>query len=170
MERVEEYPMDQEVQFIIEECMDEDGSQEPEIERILKVRLDKWLWAARFFKTRAIARVAVERGQVYYNGERTKPSREIEIGAILNIRLGNFEKTIEIKGLSTRRRSTEEAFRLFEETTASRLDREQTSFQRDLSPERRTVRFLRRSMVRVEPRQERVGSNNMKVLEFEMTD
>jgi len=87
--------------------------------RILKVRLDKWLWAARFFKTRAVARAAVEKGKVFYNGERSKPSREIEIGATLQIRHGRLEKTIIVKGLSTRRRNQEEAFQLFEETKES---------------------------------------------------
>ena len=95
-------------------------------ERVLKVRLDKWLWAARFFKTRAVARAAVEKGKVFYNGERSKPSREIELGATLQIRHGRFEKTVIVKGLSTRRRSTEEALQLFEETEDSRLDREQS--------------------------------------------
>ncbi len=84
-------------------------------DRILKVRLDKWLWAARFFKTRAVARVAVEKGRIYYNNERPRPSREIEIGATLRIQHGHFEKTIIIRGLSTRRRSTGESLQLFEE-------------------------------------------------------
>jgi len=84
-------------------------------ERVLKVRLDKWLWAARFFKTRAVARAAVEKGRVLYDGERSSPSREIDIGGILQIKLGHFEKTIVIKGLSTRRRNTEGALQLFEE-------------------------------------------------------
>jgi len=92
---------------------------EPGEERALKVRLDKWLWAARFFKTRAVARAAVEKGKVFYNGERAKPSREIEIGATLQI-LGRKEITVIVKGLSTRRRSTEEALKLFEETEESR--------------------------------------------------
>lgn len=93
--------------------------------RSLIVRLDKWLWAARFFKTRALARAAVEAGKVFYNGERSKPSREIEVGAILQIRHGRFEKTVIVKGLSTRRRSTDEALQLFEETEESKSLREQ---------------------------------------------
>lgn len=104
---------------------DNDAFGSPQ-ERVLKVRLDKWLWAARFFKTRAVARAAVEKGKVFYNGERSKPSREIELGALLQIRHGRFEKTVIVKGLSTRRRSTEEALQLFEETEDSRLDREQS--------------------------------------------
>jgi len=132
-------------------------------ERGLKVRLDKWLWAARFFKTRALARAAVEAGKVYYNGERSKPTREIEVGAILQVRHGRFEKTVIVKGLSTRRRSTEEAYGLFEETEESRIMREQ--YLADFPPTPRSqnepvqsavhgTRFLRRSFVR----QERPGT------------
>lgn len=142
-------------------------------ERVLKVRLDKWLWAARFFKTRALARAAVEAGKVFYNGERSKPSREIEIGALLQIRQGRFEKTVTVKGLSTRRRSTDEALQLFEESEESRNTREQLARDFPVQPyfpqnygqspygapqygsqpypdqrERRTVRFLRRSFQR----------------------
>lgn len=98
-------------------------------ERVLKVRLDKWLWAARFFKTRALARLAVETKKVTYwiNGQqisKLSPSREIEVGAVLTIQHGRFIKTIIIKGLSTRRRSTEEALQLFEETEESRVQSE----------------------------------------------
>jgi ribosome-associated heat shock protein Hsp15 len=82
----------------------------------LKVRLDKWLWAARFYKTRAVARMAVETGQVIYDGiVRPNPNREIEIGAILTIKMKNIEKTVIIKGLSTRRRSIEDSLQLFQE-------------------------------------------------------
>jgi ribosome-associated heat shock protein Hsp15 len=98
-------------------------------ERVLKVRLDKWLWAARFFKTRALARVAVESKKIRYatNGQeitKLSPSREIEIGATLTIQHGRFTKVVIVKGLSTRRRSTDEALQLFEETEESRLIRE----------------------------------------------
>ena len=102
--------------------------------RELKVRLDKWLWAARFFKTRAIARAAVEKGKVFYNGEQSRPSREIEVGATLNIRQGHYEKTVVIRGLSTRRRSTDEALKLFEELPDSAHK----------PKEQRVIRFLRR--------------------------
>lgn len=137
-------------------------------ERVLKVRLDKWLWAARFFKTRALARAAVEAGKVFYNNERSKPSREIEIGATLHIRQGRFEKIVIVKGLSTRRRSTDEALALFEETEISKNAREAQAvleipienyyepqslvpnegyYSQD-SRERRPTRFLRRSFQR----------------------
>lgn len=149
-----------------EESLESDSEESigPNGERTLKVRLDKWLWAARFFKTRALARAAVEAGRVFYNGERSKPTREIELGAILQVRLGRIEKTVIVKGLSTRRRSTEEALSLFEETEESRQMREQYSFDYqdnrnprfqfnanpslDNSREKRPGRFLRRSFNR----------------------
>lgn len=105
----------------------EDDSEDPmdwEGDRTPKVRLDKWLWAARFFKTRALARFAVEDGRVFYNGLRSKPTREIEVGATVHIRHGRFEKVVIVKGLSTRRRSTDEALQLFEEVPPSRYSRE----------------------------------------------
>ena len=79
--------MKQEFEFFEEQEVLPEASN-PSEERILTVRLDKWLWAARFFKTRALARAAIEAGKVYYNGERSKPSREIEIGALLQIYQG----------------------------------------------------------------------------------
>ncbi len=86
--------------------------------RTLKVCLDKWLWAARFFKTRALARAAIEDGKVFYNGELPRPSRGLEIGVTLQIGHGRYEKTVMVKGLSTRRRNTTDALQLFEEQKA----------------------------------------------------
>jgi len=153
--------MEQEFQFFSDEDILEDEPTESSNERILKVRLDKWLWAARFFKTRAVARIAVEKGKVFYNGKRSKPTREIEIGATLQIRHGQFEKVVIVKGLSTRRRSTEESLQLFEETSESHLTEKQIYEQGSInspmatpySPaeqpkERRVIRFLRRSLSR----------------------
>ncbi len=113
--------------FFEEESELEDSDESGE--RVLKVRLDKWLWAARFFKTRALARVAVESKKIRYtiNGQevsKLSPSREIEVGATLSIQHGRFTKVVIVKGLSTRRRSTDEALQLFEETEESRLIRE----------------------------------------------
>lgn len=163
--------MEQEFQFFSDtDALDE--QQTLGDERILKVRLDKWLWAARFFKTRAVVRAAVEAGRVFYNGERSRPSREIEIGALLQIQQGHFQKVVIIKGLSTRRRSTEEALQLFEETSESQLAREQTAFsQRSEQPkERRMVRFLRRSFNRGEPRFEQNKTQTLKHREIEIFD
>lgn len=89
-----------------------------------KVRLDKWLWAARFFKTRSLAKAAVEGGKVQLAGQRVKVSREIAVGDTLNIRQGWDERIIEIRALSDQRRGAPEAQLLYEETAASVARRE----------------------------------------------
>ncbi len=68
------------------------------------VRLDKWLWAARFYKTRSIARNMVDGGKVHYNGQRSKPSKIVELGAVIALRQGNEEKTVTIERISDQRR------------------------------------------------------------------
>jgi ribosome-associated heat shock protein Hsp15 len=121
---------------------------EPTEDKVLRVRLDKWLWAARFFKTRALARAAIENGRVDYNGQKIIPSREIEIGSTITINTGQGRRTVVIKGLSTRRRSTEEARSLYEELEASEGSEDKDEYA-PISTEvkaRKTVRFLRRSM------------------------
>ena len=89
-----------------------------------KVRLDKWLWAARFFKTRSLAKAAVEGGKVQLAGQRVKVSREIAVGDTLHIRQGWDERIIEIRALSDQRRGAPEAQLLYEETAASVARRE----------------------------------------------
>lgn len=89
-----------------------------------KVRLDKWLWAARFYKTRALAKEAIEGGKVHCRGERCKPSKEPKIGEELTIRTGFDERTVVIRALSTVRRGAPEAQLLYEETAESRARRE----------------------------------------------
>ncbi len=84
-----------------------------------KVRLDKWLWAARFFKTRSIAKQAIEGGKVHCNGSRSKSSREIEVGYELQIRQGWDELTVVVKALSDQRGSAPQAALLYEETRES---------------------------------------------------
>jgi len=84
-----------------------------------KVRLDKWLWAARFFKTRSIAKQAIEGGKVHCNGSRSKSSREIEVGYELQIRQGWDELTVVVKALSDKRGSAPQAALLYEETRES---------------------------------------------------
>ena len=76
---------------------------------IKQVRLDKWLWAARFYKTRAIARTMIDGGKVQYNGQRSKPSKHIDLGAVVKLRQGDNEKIIVIKQISDCRRSAPEA-------------------------------------------------------------
>lgn len=84
-----------------------------------KIRLDKWLWAARFYKTRAIAKAAIEGGKVHYEGQRCKVSKTIDLNAKLTIRQGFDEKVIIIKALSDQRRGAPEAQELYEETADS---------------------------------------------------
>lgn len=95
-----------------------------------KVRLDKWLWAARFFKTRSLAKQAIEGGKVHYNGARSKVSKEVEIGATLTIRHGWDEKEVEVLALSDQRRGAPEAQLLYRETEASIEKRLQNADQR----------------------------------------
>ena len=82
-------------------------------------RLDKWLWAARFFKTRALAAEAVERGKVLVHGARAKPGRALAVGDEVRIRQGPFEHIVQVRGLSSRRGPAREAALLCEETPAS---------------------------------------------------
>src|SRR5690554_2469231 len=89
-----------------------------------KPRLDKWLWAARFFKTRALAKTAIEGGKVHYGGERCKPSKEPRVGDQLQIRQGYDLRTVVIRGISMTRRGDPEAQLLYEETPESIQQRE----------------------------------------------
>lgn len=83
------------------------------------VRLDKWLWAARFFKTRSLAKNAIEGGKVHLNNQRCKASKEIDTGTTLRIRVGWDEKEVQVKALSDQRRGAPEAELLYEETPDS---------------------------------------------------
>lgn len=85
----------------------------------VEVRLDKWLWAARFYKTRAMAREMIEGGKVHYNGQRSKPSKIVELNATLTLRQGNDERTVIVKAITEQRRPASEAVALYEETAES---------------------------------------------------
>ena len=87
------------------------------------MRLDKWLWAARFFKTRSLAQAAIAGGKVKTNGERVKPAREVASGDRLSIRIGEFEWLITVRALSNQRGPAEAARKLYEEDEASRAQR-----------------------------------------------
>lgn len=87
------------------------------------MRLDKWLWAARFFKTRSLAQAAVAGGKVKLGGERTKPAKEIKPGDGLTIRIGEFEWTVTVASLANHRGPAEAARRLYEEDEMSRARR-----------------------------------------------
>ena len=88
------------------------------------VRLDKWLWAARFFKTRQLAVESIEGGKVQVNGQRTKPGRNVQPGMCLRIHKGSLEWEIEVLGLCRQRRPASEAALLYSESEASRTRRE----------------------------------------------
>ncbi|MDY6982867.1 MAG: S4 domain-containing protein [Pseudomonadota bacterium] len=102
---------------------------EPQTPRA-RMRIDKWLWAARFFKTRSLAKQAIDGGKVHCNGEHCKSSREIEVGYTLQVRQGQDEKTVLVKALSEQRRGAPEAALLYEETAESRELRERLAAER----------------------------------------
>lgn len=97
-----------------------------------RVRIDKWLWAARFYKTRSIAKQAIETGKVRCQGQRIKPSREIEVGTELVLKVGWDEKTVIVEKLSEQRRGAAEAQLLYHETPESIAKREALTTQRKL--------------------------------------
>ncbi len=117
------------------------------------VRLDKWLWAARFYKTRSLARNMVDGGKVHYNGQRTKPSKLVEVGAIITLRQGNEEKTVVIERISEQRRGAPEAQTLYSETAESVVKRERMALARKLNatnpaPDRRPDKKQRRDLLK----------------------
>ena len=96
------------------------------------MRIDKWLWAARFFKTRSIAKNAIEGGKVHHNGERVKVSREVRVGMELTIAQGLEKKTVVVKALSDVRGPAPTAQLLYDETEVSIAKRELLASQRKL--------------------------------------
>ena len=94
-----------------------------------RVRLDKWLWAARFFKTRALAAAAVEGGKVEVNGDRPKRARPVQVGDEIRIRLGSYEHVVVVRELSGRRGPASVAATLYQETEASKVKREELAIQ-----------------------------------------
>ena len=95
-----------------------------------KVRIDKWLWAARFFKTRSLAKQAIEGGKIQVDGQRVKPSRDITIDQLVSIRQGWDEKTVTITALTDQRRGASEASLLYQETADSLAEREKRALER----------------------------------------
>ena len=95
-----------------------------------KVRIDKWVWAARFFKTRNLAKQAIEGGKIHCDGHRVKASKEITTGLYLTIRQNMDEKTVLVTALSEQRRGAPEAALLYQETEESRTQREELAAQR----------------------------------------
>ena len=119
-----------------------------------RVRIDKWLWAARFFKTRSLAAQAIDSGKVKLNGERVKPAKELKPGDELAIRSGELEWTVNVVGISGQRGPAAAAVRLYAETEASRARREEAIAVRKLRigpvreesgrPTKRDRRLIRR--------------------------
>lgn len=118
------------------------------------VRLDKWLWAARFYKTRAIAREMVDGGKVHYNGQRSKPSKLVELNAEIKLRQGNDERTVIVLALNVQRRGATEAQQMYQETETSIQNREKVAQARKMNaltmphPDRRPDKKERRHLIK----------------------
>ena len=122
------------------------------------IRLDKWLWAARFFKTRTLCKEAIDGGKVMYNGAKGKAARNVELGALITIRKGWDEVTVAVKGLSEERRGAPIAQQLYEETQDSIEKRERRALEnksfggrimadhRPNKKERRDIKQLKRDI------------------------
>jgi len=98
-------------------------------EEPVRVRLDKWLWAARFFKTRSLAADAIESGKVEVNGERSKRAKQLQAGDMVRIRLGPYQHLVKVLALSERRGPASVAATLYEEDVDSRKSREALQIQ-----------------------------------------
>ena len=118
------------------------------------VRLDKWLWAARFFKTRAIARDAVQAGKVQYNGQRSKPGKAVELGAMVKVPSGYDVRDVEVIELCDKRRAAPLAQKMYKETPASMLKRQENAEARKANafhnphPDHRPDKKQRREMIK----------------------
>ena len=99
-----------------------------------RVRVDKWLWAARFYKTRSLATEAVAGGKVEVNGERAKPAKTVKPGDEIRLRLGPYEHILIVRGLAERRGPASVAQGLYEETEASRAGRQRLAAQLAAAP------------------------------------
>nr|WP_233149000.1 ribosome-associated heat shock protein Hsp15 [Shimwellia pseudoproteus] len=116
--------------------------------------MDKWLWAARFYKTRALAREMIEGGKVHYNGQRSKPSKLVEMDAEITLRQGNDQRTVIVRNVMDQRRAASEAALLYEETAESITKRESIALARKMNalsmpnPERRPDKKERRDLMK----------------------
>jgi ribosome-associated heat shock protein Hsp15 len=125
----------------------------------LPTRLDKWLWAARFYRTRAIAKQMIDGGKVFYNGQRTKSGKSVAIGDIIKVRQGFDEKEVVISALADKRKDATFAQTLYRETKASSETREKNALARkqgillspasDTKPDKKQRRKLREFKERI---------------------
>ncbi len=99
-----------------------------------RVRLDRWLWAARFFKTRALAAAAVAGGKVQVNGSRAKPAKQVQVGDNLRVRLGPYDWIITVSAVTERRGSARDAQLLYDESPDGRAARERLAEAHKLAP------------------------------------
>ena len=119
-----------------------------------KVRLDKWLWAARFYKTRALAKEAIEGGKVHINGQRCKAGKEPKVGDVIKLRAGWDDRVVVVKTIYNKRQKAELAQQLYEETAESLAAREQAAEDRKLlrdsvpRPDQRPDKKQRRELLR----------------------
>ncbi|MCS3456705.1 ribosome-associated heat shock protein Hsp15 [Aeromonas rivuli] len=119
------------------------------------LRLDKWLWAARFYKSRSLAREQIEGGKVHYNGQRSKPGKAVELGALIRFWQGQDEREVRVLTLSEQRKSAPLAQLMYEETPESLKRRADNAEARRFnsqfapSPERRPDKQERRQLIRV---------------------
>ncbi len=100
-----------------------------------RLRIDKWLWAARFYKTRSLATDEIDKGRVSVNGQEVKPAREVKVGDTVALRREGLTRTVVVKGVSDVRGPAPVAQRLYEETAESLQERERAAEQRRYAPE-----------------------------------
>jgi len=122
-------------------------------------RLDKWLWTARFYKTRAIAKQMIDGGKVFYNGQRTKSGKAVSVGDVIKIRQGYEEKEVTVVMLADKRRDATFAQTLYEETKDSIQSRERNALARkqgillspasDTKPDKKQRRQIRQMKERI---------------------
>ncbi|MDB5752492.1 MAG: hslR [Ramlibacter sp.] len=100
-----------------------------------RLRIDKWLWAARFYKTRTLASEEIDKGRVAINGQDVKPAREVKVGDTVAMRREGVTRTVVVKGISQQRGPAPAAQQLYEETAASVQERATAAEQRRIAPE-----------------------------------
>ena len=124
------------------------------------IRLDKWLWEARCYKSRTLSKEMIDGGKVNYYGQRTKPNKIVEVGATLKLRQGNEEKEVVILALSAQRRGAPEAQLLYRETEQSLTNREKLAMARKMNalsmphPDRRPDKKERRDLLKFKHQQQ----------------